>query len=115
MTSMANIIHKTLSLKTGRQYRLYDDGWYESRVALGQWSKSRRRVAPGATKQQTIDAFYARMKHREFRTNGVQPSNREMEKWAFDGVCETPDGCRTEPDGSCPHGYKSWLILAGLI
>ncbi len=32
-----------------------------------------------------------------------------------DGIVETEDGCIVEPDGSCPHGCQSPLILMGLI
>jgi hypothetical protein len=27
----------------------------------------------------------------------------------------TRDGCQVEADGTCPHGYESPLITAGLI
>jgi hypothetical protein len=33
--------------------------------------------------------------------------------WDMDGECA--DGCIVEPDGRCPHGYRSWLLVAGLI
>ena len=35
--------------------------------------------------------------------------------WMWDGVAEAADGCQTEPDGTCPHGHRSWLIELGLI
>ena len=44
-----------------------------------------------------------------------QPSARTMMRWADDGVAEATDGCRVEPDGTCEHGCKSWLLVAGLI
>jgi hypothetical protein len=31
------------------------------------------------------------------------------------GVGKAYDGCTVEPDGSCPHGYSSPLILLGMI
>jgi len=43
------------------------------------------------------------------------PSIKTMERWMMDGVAKTPCGCRVEPDGSCPHGQDSWLIILGLI
>jgi hypothetical protein len=43
------------------------------------------------------------------------PSIKTLEKWSFDGICKTPDGCRVEPDGICPHGYQSWLLILGYI
>lgn len=32
-----------------------------------------------------------------------------------DGGVETPDGCWVEPDGVCPHGERSPLLVRGLI
>jgi hypothetical protein len=43
------------------------------------------------------------------------PSLKTLEKWSFDGVAKATDGCKVEPDGSCPHGHKSWLLVMGLI
>lgn len=43
------------------------------------------------------------------------PSIETLMRWATNGICKTPDGCRVEPDGHCPHGFPSWLIVRGLI
>jgi hypothetical protein len=32
-----------------------------------------------------------------------------------DGGIQTPDGCWVEPDGACPHGQRSPLVVRGLI
>lgn len=45
-----------------------------------------------------------------------EPDNETIERWGiFEGAAEATDGCRVEPDGTCPHGYPSWLIHLGLI
>lgn len=31
------------------------------------------------------------------------------------GGCPATDGCWVEPDGTCPHGAKSWLLEWGMI
>lgn len=31
------------------------------------------------------------------------------------GTCEATDGCTVEPDGTCPHGHQSWMIILGVI
>jgi hypothetical protein len=38
-------------------------------------------------------------------------------EWEAEGGCEAacPEGCWVEPDGYCPHGKPSWLIVMGLI
>ena len=43
------------------------------------------------------------------------PSIEQLENWLMEGVCEATDGCIVEPDGTCPHGCKSWLIELNLI
>jgi hypothetical protein len=43
------------------------------------------------------------------------PSMKTLEHYVYDGIAKTPDGCKTEPDGSCPHGFQSWLIVLGII
>jgi hypothetical protein len=44
-----------------------------------------------------------------------QPSLKTLEKWSNDGFSKATDGCKVEPDGTCPHGCKSWLLALGLI
>ena len=43
------------------------------------------------------------------------PSMKTLEKWSFDGVAKSLDGCRVEPDGTCSHGLPSWMIALGVI
>ena len=49
---------------------------------------------------------------RELKTLNA-PSIGQLEDWFADGVAEATDGCRVEPDGTCPHGKPSWLIELG--
>ena len=44
-----------------------------------------------------------------------QPSIKTMEKWVFNGIAKATDGCKVEPDGKCPHGKESWLLVLGMI
>lgn len=43
------------------------------------------------------------------------PDTETLEEWMNEGGCEATDGCWVEPDGVCPHGKKSWLLVMGLI
>ena len=43
------------------------------------------------------------------------PSIKTMYKWLYDGVARATDGCRVEPDGTCIHGKRSWLLELGYI
>jgi hypothetical protein len=44
-----------------------------------------------------------------------KPSMEELEEMVWEGIAEATDGCTVEPDGTCPHGHKSWLIYFGMI
>ena len=46
---------------------------------------------------------------------GEQPSIEQLEEWVNDGGCEATDGCWVEPDGTCPHGKESWMLVMRLI
>lgn len=43
------------------------------------------------------------------------PSLKTLEKWSMDGIAKATDGCKVEPDGSCPHGCRSWIVELGVI
>lgn len=45
-----------------------------------------------------------------------EPDFETLELWMIeDSGCEATDGCWVEPDGMCPHGHPSWLLVLGLI
>ena len=43
------------------------------------------------------------------------PTIEQLMDWLTDSGCEATDGCWVEPDGTCPHGNPSWLIVMWLI
>jgi hypothetical protein len=46
------------------------------------------------------------------------PEMEQIMEWEWDdGGCEAacPHGCWVEPDGWCPHGRPSWMLVLGLI
>lgn len=43
------------------------------------------------------------------------PTVTTLEKWSDAGIAKAVDGCKVEPDGTCHHGYPSWLVALGLI
>jgi hypothetical protein len=45
------------------------------------------------------------------------PGPDALMRWEAEGFCEAacPHGCLVEPDGTCPHGHPSWLLVMGLI
>lgn len=44
-----------------------------------------------------------------------KPRPGTLEDWHSDGGCEAIDGCWVEPDGTCEHGFDSWLLALGWI
>jgi hypothetical protein len=65
-------------------------------------------VNPNDYIQHVIDIGYAAI-------NVKLPSISTLERWDSNGTCKAIDGCIVEPDGVCPHGFPSWLILIGMI
>ena len=43
------------------------------------------------------------------------PDIEDLEEMMADGGCEATDGCWVEPDGTCEHGCRSWLLELGMI
>ena len=43
------------------------------------------------------------------------PNIETLAAWEREDYCEATDGCHVEPDGVCPHGCESWLLVLGLI
>ena len=68
--------------------------------------------APG-----TVGAVAAQIKRDDFMREALKnPPYNRIELMVFDGVpCEAVDGCVTDPDGQCEHGYPSWLVALGMI
>jgi hypothetical protein len=58
------------------------------------------------------DPKTGRIRH---RATEPMPSMEQIEEWVYDSVCDATDGCEVEPDGTCPHGHRSWLLRLGLI
>ena len=42
------------------------------------------------------------------------PSQRTLMRWIDEGRSKATDGCWVEPDGRCPHGCPSWLLVLGI-
>lgn len=43
-----------------------------------------------------------------------QPSKSTLEHMYYEGgLTRATDGCLVAPDGTCPHGYPSWLLHLG--
>ncbi len=44
------------------------------------------------------------------------PDVEQLAEWMSDGGCMTvADCCWVEPDGTCEHDSRSWLLVLGLI
>lgn len=56
-----------------------------------------------------------RSKGENHKATVPRPSIEQLQEWISDCVCESTDGCITEPDGICEHGHLSWLRQLGFI
>lgn len=43
------------------------------------------------------------------------PAISTLKKQLSSGVARATDGCKVEPDGTCPHQHKSWLLELGFM
>lgn len=44
-----------------------------------------------------------------------EPSLATLKGWMSLSGSKTPDGCWVEPDGTCEHGKKSWMLILGIV
>lgn len=72
-----------------------------------------RKIKDGASRDEVIRSLKAKG-HQVEKVNNP-PSIGTMTKWVGDGVAKATDGCRVEPDGSCVHGHRSWLLVLNYI
>lgn len=56
-----------------------------------------------------------RLLRRRVRAARRKPTLKTMERWVNTGIARATDGCRVEPEGTCPHGHPSWLLKLGYI
>lgn len=47
--------------------------------------------------------------------SAIEVAEDMMMRSLTDESVEALDGCIVEDDGTCPHGYPSWLVYAGLM
>jgi hypothetical protein len=45
------------------------------------------------------------------RPTAERPDDDALAEMMADGDCEATDGCTVDPDGICPHGHVSWLMV----
>lgn len=84
----------------------------------GQWLKSGTTLLDDRDLSISVgfQEFVRRIEKKGKRVKVVKiPTLRTLEKYSFDGIAKTPDGCKVEPDGICPHGFHSWLVYTDLI
>jgi hypothetical protein len=72
-----------------------------------------RRLKAGLDMEAAI--AHLRIKGYKAEPCDAPPTLATMERWSDNGIARATDGCRVEPDGTCPHGHKSWLLVLGCI
>jgi len=112
-TTKAKEVLRYVSLKTGTGRLLRSDGSILYRVN-DQWKKWGK-IKEGITVEQYIAKRKMDEQEGKLIIGITPPSYKKLERWVSEGICETPCGCITEPDGECVHGNKSWLLLMNFI
>jgi hypothetical protein len=65
--------------------------------------------------EQRRQADALRRGHNPDRPLTKAPSYAKMEAWMDRGIAKATDGCWVEPDGTCEHGCRSWMLVLGVI
>lgn len=65
--------------------------------------------------REAAEARHLAERHLADRFRLAKPSIGQIMEWESEGFCEATDGCRVEPDGTCEHGHKSWMLELGYI
>jgi hypothetical protein len=73
-----------------------------------------KKIKEGLTFEDLKSSGYF-VKHPDAVVCNKPPSLSTLEKWVENGSAKAVDGCKVEPDGVCPHGLPSWLIVTGCI
>lgn len=98
----------------------------DGKTVIGSWASmcitchDRRGVGLGTGLGQRYekqpDGRWAKMvPSTEAKPSKKPPSVATMTKWSNDGIAKATDGCKVEPDGTCPHGNPSWLLKLGYV
>ena len=69
-------------------------------------------------KIRTLKAGITLDKYKEYDSQAIKvnkPSMATLESWSSECGCKAIDGCWVEPDGTCEHGYPSWLLALNYI
>jgi hypothetical protein len=107
-------VKRVLSYKTGWLYGLTAEGVVWRKNPIVEW-RPWKRFKPHIDPSDFVDKFLSWFPEDRCEINGSLPTMEDLKYWTFDGVCETPCGCRVEPDGFCEHGNKSWLLLLEMV
>jgi hypothetical protein len=99
-------IKKELKTKTGVVYPV---GSYASVTFPGDGIICLLHLSDGSRMK-----MYACNLHKYLEGFDSTPDDDTLERWGFDGVCESVTGYTVEPDGHSEDGAPSWLLALGL-
>ena len=90
---------------------LRDDGNVYEFDSLSGWVR-RAKLKAGRTPKDWINGYINKGWH---ELDAEVPSIDDIEDMICDSVVDAVDGCQVEPDGTCPHGTPSWLLVLRFI
>ena len=102
-TTKKDLTFKSGTIPAGTALTVYFDSERNSRVYFDPKDTPERRALRLENAHKYLTGF------------SKPPGMGTLEKYSNDGVCTTPTGHRTEPDGYGPDGSPSWLLVLGMI
>jgi hypothetical protein len=110
---------RLLDTRRGKLVSVRSDGTLMAKWIWGRWKMYGRvrqsLMRDGQVDEEALRQFVAEHHERWLEGDYHLPSLAELERWEQDGVAEAVDGCPVEPDGRCPHGMPSWLLVVGVV
>ena len=92
--------------------KLVHVAWQHPIVGGGHFTRIRGPYNEEGAKE--LEAKLDAVNRKHLRVSKI-PGIRSLQNASENGVCKTPDGCKVEPDGTCPHGWDSWMKILGGI
>src|SRR3990167_11496864 len=110
LSAAGGTVYEWCSAKTGNSYAIRPNG--QVLIDRGFGWKNWRHLKSDVTVEDYMVLVKA---NADYLIGKRAPTVETLHKWADKGYALATDGCKVEPDGTCPHGKLSWLKVRRMI
>lgn len=110
LSAAGGFVLQWASTRTGNSYAVRPNGQVLIDRGFG-WKEWRHLKA-----DVTVESYISQVKaNADYLIGKRAPTFETMRRWEEKGYALATDGCKVEPDGTCPHGKLSWLKVKRII